>query len=56
MAIDETLALRIRDSLACKRNIEVREMLGCICFFFNGNALAGGRKESTHCPPRSPRR
>lgn len=41
MAFDETLAGRIRDALARKRNIEERKMFGCICFLLNGNALAG---------------
>ena len=41
MAFDETLAGRIRDALARKRGIEEKKMFGCICFFINGNALAG---------------
>ncbi len=41
MAFDEGLAARIRDALARKRNIEEKKMFGCICFFLNGNALAG---------------
>jgi len=45
MAFDETLAARIRDSLARKKNIEEKKMFGCICFFLNGNALAGVWKD-----------
>src|SRR5262245_49341297 len=41
MAFDENLAERIRDALARKKNIEEKRMFGCICFFINGNALAG---------------
>jgi TfoX/Sxy family transcriptional regulator of competence genes len=41
MPFDETLAERIRDALARKKNIEEKRMFGCICFFINGNALAG---------------
>ena len=45
MAFDESLAGRIRDALARKKNIEERKMFGCICFLFNGNALAGVWKD-----------
>jgi hypothetical protein len=45
MPFDETLAARIRDSLARKKNIEEKKMFGCICFFLNGNALAGVWKD-----------
>lgn len=45
MAFDETLAGRIRDGLARKRNIEERKMFGCICFLLNGNALVGVWKD-----------
>ena len=41
MAFDETLAARIRDALARRKNIEEKKMFGCVCFFLNGNALAG---------------
>ncbi len=41
MAFDAILAGRIRDALARKKNVEERKMFGCICFIFNGNALAG---------------
>jgi hypothetical protein len=45
MAFDETLAARIRDALAHRRNIEEKKMFGCICFLLNGNALAGVWKD-----------
>src|SRR4249920_3363237 len=45
MAFDKTLAARIRDELAGKKNIEERKMFGCICFLLNGNALAGVWKD-----------
>ena len=45
MAFDENLAARIRDTLARKKNIEEKKMFGCICFFLNGNALAGVWKD-----------
>jgi TfoX N-terminal domain len=45
MAFDETLAGRIRDALARKKNIEEKKMFGCICFFSNGNALVGVWKD-----------
>ena len=45
MAFDETLAQRIRDALARKKNIEEKKMFGCICFFINGNALVGVWKD-----------
>src|SRR3981081_16786 len=41
MAFDETLAARIRDALARRRNVKEMTMFGCICFFSNGNALVG---------------
>ena len=41
MAFDETLAERIRQSLARRKGVEERKMFGCICFLLNGNALAG---------------
>ena len=46
MAFDETLAQRIRDALARKKNIEERKMFGCICFLLNGNIFAGVWKAS----------
>ena len=45
MPFDETLAARIRDTLARKKNIEEKKMFGCICFFINGNALVGVWKD-----------
>src|SRR5438046_4484858 len=45
MALDESLAGRIRDALARKKNIEEKKMFGCICFFINGNALVGVWKD-----------
>ncbi len=45
MAFDESLAARIRDALARRRNVEEKKMFGCVCFFFNGNALAGVWKD-----------
>ena len=46
MAFDETLAQRIRDALARKKNIEERKMFGGICFLLNGNMLVGVWKDS----------
>jgi hypothetical protein len=45
MAFDETLAGRIRDELARKKNIEERKMFGCVCFLLCGNALVGVWKD-----------
>ena len=45
MAFDESLAERIRQSLAGRKNVEEKKMFGCICFFINGNALAGVWKD-----------
>jgi hypothetical protein len=45
MAFNESLAARIRDALARRRNVEEKKMFGCICFFINGNALAGVWKD-----------
>lgn len=41
MAFNEALAERIRVALGRKKSIEEKKMFGCICFFLNGNALAG---------------
>src|SRR6476620_5973934 len=46
MAFDKSLAERIRQALARKKNIEEKKMFGCICFFLNGNALAGVWKDA----------
>src|SRR5579871_319381 len=45
MAFSEALADRIRQHLAERKNIEAKKMFGCICFFINGNALAGVWKD-----------
>lgn len=45
MAFDENLAARVRTALARKKNIEEKKMFGCICYFINGNALAGVWKD-----------
>jgi hypothetical protein len=45
MAFDETIAARIRDALARKKGIDEKKMFGCVCFFLNGNALAGVWKD-----------
>ena len=45
MAFDENLAARIRHVLARRKNIEEKKMFGCICFFLDGNALAGVWKD-----------
>jgi hypothetical protein len=45
MAFDESLADRIRQALAPRRNVEEKKMFGCICFFINGNALVGVWKD-----------
>jgi hypothetical protein len=50
MAFDETLAARIRDALARRRNVEEKKTFGCICFFINGNALVGVWKDRLIAP------
>ena len=45
MAFNEILAERIRTALVRKKSIEEKKMFGCICFFINGNALAGVWKD-----------
>ena len=45
MAFDVSLAARIRDTLARKKNIVEKKMFGCVCFLLNGNALAGVWKD-----------
>ena len=45
MAFNEALASRIRHVLVRRRNVEEKKMFGCICFFINGNALAGVWKD-----------
>ena len=46
MAFDETLATRIREALARKKNIEEKKMFGGIGFLLNGNMLVGVWKDS----------
>jgi TfoX/Sxy family transcriptional regulator of competence genes len=46
MAFDKSLAQRIRDALARKKNIEEKKMFGGICFLLNGNMLVGVWKNS----------
>lgn len=46
MAFDETLATRIRQSLARRKNIEDKRMFGGIGFLLNGNLLVGVSKDS----------
>ncbi len=45
MAFDEALAERIRECLARRKHVEEKKLFGCICFFINGNALAGVWKD-----------
>ena len=45
MAFDESLAARIRETLARRRGVEEKKMFGCVCFLLNGNALAGVWKD-----------
>jgi TfoX/Sxy family transcriptional regulator of competence genes len=46
MAFDESLAARIRQQLARRKNVEERKMFGGIGFLLNGNLLVGVWKES----------
>jgi TfoX/Sxy family transcriptional regulator of competence genes len=46
MAFSESLAQRIRDALARKRNIEEKKMFGGVGFLFKGNMLVGVWKNS----------
>lgn len=46
MAFDESLAARICDALARRKNVEERRMFGGICFLLNGNLLVGVWKDS----------
>lgn len=45
MAFSESLAARLRDALARKKNIAERKMFGCICILLHGNAMAGVWKD-----------
>jgi TfoX/Sxy family transcriptional regulator of competence genes len=46
MAFDDTLAERIRQRLAPRKNIEEKKMFGGVGFLLNGNMLVGVWKES----------
>ena len=46
MAFNETLAQRIRDTLARKKGVEEKEMFGGIGFLLHGNMLVGVWKNS----------
>jgi hypothetical protein len=46
MAFDESLAARIRQQLARRKNVEEKKMFGGVGFLFNGNLLVGVWKES----------
>ena len=46
MAFNESLAQRIRDALARKKNIKEKKMFGGVCFLLNGNMLVGVWKDS----------
>jgi TfoX/Sxy family transcriptional regulator of competence genes len=46
MAFVESLAQRIRDSLARKKNVEEKKMFGGIGFLLNGNVLVDDLMES----------
>ena len=45
MAFDESLAARIRDAVARKKNIVEKKMFGGVCFMLNGNMLVGVWRE-----------
>ena len=46
MAFDETLAARIRQNLARRKNVENKKMFGGIGFLLNGNMLVGVWRDS----------
>ena len=46
MAFSETLAARIRQRLARRKNIVEKKMFGGVGFLLNGNLLVGVRKDS----------
>lgn len=46
MAFDESLAARIRASLARKKNVEEKKMFGGLGFLLSGNLLVGVWKNS----------
>jgi TfoX/Sxy family transcriptional regulator of competence genes len=46
MAFDESLAERIRQRLARRKNVGEKKMFGGVCFLLNGNMLIGVWKDS----------
>jgi TfoX/Sxy family transcriptional regulator of competence genes len=46
MPFDESLAARIRDALARRKNVEEKKMFGGVGFLLNGNLLVGVWKDS----------
>jgi TfoX/Sxy family transcriptional regulator of competence genes len=46
MAFDETLAGRVRQALARRKNVAEKKMFAGIGFLLNGNLLVGVRKDS----------
>jgi TfoX/Sxy family transcriptional regulator of competence genes len=46
MPYDETLAARIRQALARRKNVEEKKMFSGIGFLLNGNLLVGVRNDS----------
>ena len=46
MAFDESLAARIRDTLARSKNVEEKKLFGGIGFLLDGNMLVGVWKDS----------
>jgi hypothetical protein len=45
MAFDDSLAARIRDTLARRGGVTEQRLFGCVCFFLDGNVLAGVWKD-----------
>ena len=46
MAFSEALAARIRQRLACRKNVEEKRMFGGVGFLLNGNLLVGVWKDA----------
>jgi hypothetical protein len=46
MPYDESLAARIRDALARRKDVHEKKMFGGICFLLHGNLLVGVWKDS----------
>ena len=46
MAFDESLASRIRDTLARRKGVQEKKMFGGVGFLLNGNMLVGVWKDS----------